>query len=139
MISQIIELVRATVLQSVTDAFKSFMLSELKTKNISTTDGLPSDFSNELSHFSNLPNLLFSNTAAILTLQLSIKIPDIKYFYPNMPSSWTDVMSPSAFLQPSPEASGRKFEIAKTPNILYFMWKRKRKLINRKSIRKSTI
>jgi hypothetical protein len=113
MISQIAELVRATVLQSVTDALKSFMPPELNTRNTSTTDGSPPDLSIELSHSPNPPNLLLSNMAAIHTLQPSIKVPDIEYFYPNMPSSWTDLISPSAFLQPSPEAPGRRPEMAK--------------------------
>jgi hypothetical protein len=84
MISQIAEFVTAIVLQSVTDAFKSFMPPELNTRNTSTTDGLPPDLSSE---FPNPPNLLLSNTAAILTLQTSIKVPDMEYFYPNIPSS----------------------------------------------------
>jgi hypothetical protein len=129
------------------------MPSELNTRNTSTTDNLLSDLfppesSNELSHFPNLPNFLLSNTAAIYTLQPSIKVSDIEYFYPNMPSSWTDIMSSSAFLQfsaflqssaflqPFLEIPERRPEIAKTPKILYLIWKRKRKFISRKSIRK---
>jgi hypothetical protein len=90
-ISQIAELVRAIILQSVTDTLKFFISPELNARNISTMNDPPLNpfslnSSNELS-YSNFPNLPFSNTAAIYTLQLSIKTSNIGYFYPNMLSS----------------------------------------------------
>jgi hypothetical protein len=76
--NQITELVRATVLQNVTDTLKFFMFFELR--NTSITNNLPPNPSSELSH-SNFPNSPLSNTAVIYIFQSLIKILNIGYFY----------------------------------------------------------
>jgi hypothetical protein len=89
---EIIELVKSTV----TDTIKSLMPPELNKANI-----IPSTTTTTTTKTSRSPsgppptNPLPSKNAAIYTLQPQIKASDIGYFYPDMPSSWADVTSPS--------------------------------------------